>query len=294
MQIREAIQSDSPDLFLWRNDVLSRRMFKNPELLTFEEHSRWFESARINPHKYILIGYNQNKKIGVCRFDLEKDNNLSEISININPKFRGRGFGQKLLKLALKEFKQVFNGDIVTNIRIENLASIKIFEKCGFYFLEKNDEYILMKNKMPQMYDPASSIRLERIFSTEDQIKVLFKLLNQRTHPISHSQMPSFGDHSEFVKSNPYRVWYLVYCNIKCIGSFYIQDDNSIGINIDELDQKKINFCLNFIKTNFYPFPEQKSKIPSYFYLNAPYTDKNFLSILKTTNLTPIQTSYKL
>ena len=80
----------------------------------------------------------------------------------------------------------------------------------------------------------------------------------------------------------------------KLMETVYIKDDNSIGLNINKLDPQKLDFCVNYIKTNYYPFPEIKSKIPGYFYLNAPSSDKNYLSIIGKLNLKPIQTSFKL
>lgn len=294
MQIRKLIQSDSLDLFSWRNDELSRRMFKNTALLNLEDHEKWFEATRIDPNKYLLIGFDQNEKVGVCRFDLKIDEKIAEVSINVNPKLRSKGFGQELLKKSLKKFKDDFDFETVANVRRENIASIKVFEKCDFYFTDENDEYVSLKHKLPTIVNPDKGIYLEKIVNSSNQVNILFDLLNQRTHSISHRKMPSFAEHQKFVKSSPYRAWYLVFFKTKCIGSFYIQDDNSIGLNINELNVQKLNFCINFIKANYHPFPEKKSKIPGYFYLNAPFLDKNYLSLLQKLNLKPIQTSFRL
>ena len=44
-----------------------------------------------------------------------------------------------------------------------------------------------------------------------EQIKSLYELLARRTHNISHKEMPTFEQHCDFVKSDPYRVWFLIY-----------------------------------------------------------------------------------
>ena len=294
MQIRKVTQSDSLDLFSWRNDELSRSMFKNTSLLNMEEHSKWFEASIIDPNKYFLIGIKDKEKIGVCRFDLKTDKNIAEVSININPELRARGFGRELLKKSLMKFKDEFEFDIVANVRRKNIASIKVFERCGFYFTERSQEYISLRSKTPTNFDPETGIFLEKNINTPKQINILYELLNQRIHSISHENMPSFLEHEKFVLSNPYRVWYLIFSKTKCVGSFYIQDDNSIGLNTKKLDVQKLNFCINYIKTNYCPLPEEKSKIPDYFYLNVPHSDKNYLSMLDKLNLKPIQTSFKL
>ena len=80
MQIREVIQSDSQDLFSWRNDKLSREMFRDSSLITMEEHSNWFEEVRKNKRKHIFIGLDdKNNKIGVCRFDIEDNMRTAEV-----------------------------------------------------------------------------------------------------------------------------------------------------------------------------------------------------------------------
>ena len=43
--------------------------------------------------------------------------------------------------------------------------------------------------------------------------------------------MPDFKTHKKFIENNPYIHWYLFSLNGKFIGTFYIKDDNSIGIN---------------------------------------------------------------
>ena len=47
---------------------------------------------------------------------------------------------------------------------------------------------------------------------------------------ISHEVMPDFEEHKNFVKSNPYRAWYLIYFKEEAVGSFYLSNDNSIEL----------------------------------------------------------------
>ena len=78
--------------------------------------------------------------------------------------------------------------------------------------------------------------KFEKVEITKKHIDILFKLLSNRKFNISHKEMPSFSEHEKFVSSNPYRYWYLISNKKKYIGSFYIQYDNSIGINLDPLN----------------------------------------------------------
>lgn len=295
MQIREVVQSDFLDLFSWRNDKTSREMFRNSSLITIDEHSNWLEEAIKNKNKQIFIGLDgKNNKVGVCRFDVDDKMRNAEVSLNLNPHFRGKGLSRELLEMSLLKFRKNFNNEIIANVKPSNIPSLKVFENCNFYFKKKNKDTLLYTDKISISKENVLGINLEKIVNTPQQIRILFELLNQRLHSISHESVPSFRDHQKFVEKNPYRVWYLVLSDFKCIGSFYIQNDNSIGLNINKLDPQKLDFCVNYIKTNYYPFPEIKSKIPGYFYLNAPSSDKNYLSIIGKLNLKPIQTSFKL
>ena len=71
------------------------------------------------------------KSVGMVRIDATK--NIGEISININPKFRGISLSETLLSDAIKAFhKKKPNCTLVANIIKKNSASIKIFGSIGF------------------------------------------------------------------------------------------------------------------------------------------------------------------
>ena len=63
------------------------------------------------------------------------------ISININPNFRGNGYGSTILKEVLDKIDKgvLIKAEIIK----DNIASIKLFEKCGFELINiKNDLFI--------------------------------------------------------------------------------------------------------------------------------------------------------
>ena len=160
--------------------------------------------------------------------------------------------------------------------------------------MKNNRDTLLYTNKVPILTDHVSGINLEKVVGSLRQTESLFEVLKNRKHSISHHKMPSFEEHQAFVTVHPYRVWYMIFLKSKCVGSFYIQNDNSIGLNLANPDKHKINFCLNFIKSNFFPYPEKKSVVPPYFYFNIPSSDTTLLKMFEELNLIPIQTSFKL
>ena len=48
------------------------------------------------------------------------------------------------------------------------------------------------------------------------------------------------------------------------------------------------------IQTNFEPLKEVKSKVPSHFYINSSYSNKELREILVELDAIPIQVSYKI
>jgi len=76
----------------------------------------------------------------------------------------------------------------------------------------------------------GSNVRLCRVKSSD--YKFLYKLLKNRAPKanISHKVLPTYEEHQKFVKSKPYKVWYIIYFgNIK-VGSVYLSKQNEIGI----------------------------------------------------------------
>jgi RimJ/RimL family protein N-acetyltransferase len=65
-------------------------------------------------------------------------------------------------------------------------------------------------------------------------VEFLYDLLVERdpVANISHHQMPTFEQHHAFVKSKPYRVWYIIYADDDPVGSVYLTKKNEIGIFI--------------------------------------------------------------
>ncbi len=140
LTIKHANTNDCIDVFNWRNDVESRRMFLISRRVTWDEHKEWFDNSLQNPKKVLLICYDEFKeKVGIIRFDIESTQTL--ISINLNPVKRGKGLSGQCLKESIKFFisNYNFNSRIVAVIKEENIRSIKSFKSCGFIHTNKKN-----------------------------------------------------------------------------------------------------------------------------------------------------------
>ena len=124
------------------------------------------------------------------------------------------------------------------------------------------------------------SLKFEKIIPTSDQVNSLYQLLIDRKHSISHKIIPSYEEHNEFVYNNPYLVWYLIYKKDIMIGSFYIQSDNSIGINLNILREDDLIKIFDYIKKKYEPLPSIKSVRRGNFFLNIPCDNYSLIKIL--------------
>ena len=132
MTLRKATPEDASDLLAWRNDPVTRAMSRNSDPVEAAEHARWFQSALQDAACTLLIGEDDGRKIGMVRLSRGEE---TEVSINLNPAVRGRGFSRELLTRALAQER----GALLAVIKPENLASIRLFEGAGFVLEETRE-----------------------------------------------------------------------------------------------------------------------------------------------------------
>ena len=77
-------------------------------------------------------------------------------------------------------------------------------------------------------------LKIELKEVSDDDIIFLYDLLEKRNpeENISHTHMPNFEGHREFVLSKPYTNWYIIKKNNEKIGSIYLSKRDEIGVSI--------------------------------------------------------------
>ena len=142
LQIVNADLSHSKAIWEWRNDPVTRSMFKSKDFVLWTDHSSWYQKSLINPERIMYVGLNGKLPFGVVRFDsIYNLENSFEISININPLDRGKGLGLKILKLALSKLKQEKPNvnKIIAKVKKENPASKRLFKAADFVAQQSNE-----------------------------------------------------------------------------------------------------------------------------------------------------------
>lgn len=114
-----------------------------------------------------------------------------------------------------------------------------------------------------------TTISLEEVTGTENQIKELYQLLERREHSISHEEMPSLETHEKFVKKHPYRKWWMVKVEEKWAGTVYLTQENSVGINLQTHDSNLLCKIIQQVRSKNEPLPAIPSVRPGYFYINV-------------------------
>lgn len=139
--------SHSRDIWKWRNDPITRSVSKNTNEVSWEDHDSWFRKSLTNPYRYLYIGVSatpeDEEPIGIVRFDISSSSpEYSEVSINIAPQARGKRFGCLLLKEGTENFAREIKRStrIFAEVKINNLASIRLFTSSGYSSCDHDDE----------------------------------------------------------------------------------------------------------------------------------------------------------
>lgn len=103
IEIRVARHDDSQKVFEWRNHPTVRAVSRNPDMITWENHQRWFVSVLSALDRLLLIGQREGLPMGVVRFDIRGEE--AEVSIYLVPGIQQQsGQGRDLLRSAERWF----------------------------------------------------------------------------------------------------------------------------------------------------------------------------------------------
>lgn len=104
------------------------------DVVPWEAHARWFQASLHDRNRYLYVGRlnGDARHIGMCRFDVDPEKALAEVSINLNPAMRGLSLSHRLLAAAVDVFVAERPLDLAATIKTQNAASIRCFTRCGF------------------------------------------------------------------------------------------------------------------------------------------------------------------
>ena len=136
----------------YRRDFLRNREFSadNCGLLT-EDYGRWLENNFRNSREttaregwgetstFFAVRKSDKKIVGTAEIRRTLENNVlkeygGHIGYSVCPGERGKGYGTAILKLALKECRDIGMEKLMLSCSEDNAASIRVIEKCGGCF----------------------------------------------------------------------------------------------------------------------------------------------------------------
>jgi RimJ/RimL family protein N-acetyltransferase len=130
--LRKITADDKIRTFEWANDEQTRINSFNSKLISFEEHSAWFDNKLTDEKALYFIGEINNYPIGLLRFDIENDKVIT--GIVIDKELRGKKLASEFLRIGCETISKLTGNPIVAFIKKDNIPSIKSFEKAGFIF----------------------------------------------------------------------------------------------------------------------------------------------------------------
>ena len=135
--LRKATMDDGELLLKWRNDPRIHQYYFNPMPVPHDEHFAWFKFSLEGSSREIYIAETGGKPVGMLRVDKSADK--KELSWAVDPDMQGKGIGTALLK----EGRRLLAGELIAEIKAENIASIKMAKAAGFV-LEKEENGVLL------------------------------------------------------------------------------------------------------------------------------------------------------
>lgn len=147
ISLRPATMEDAPILLSWRNDPTTYMNFLVQKPVPPKRHDFWMQvNVRFGyPQRKVLMAEDEGELVGVIDF-IARDPEMKtyEISITVAPHKRNKGYGAKILALGCINMRA---RTLIAEIRKENGASRKIFQKCGFTFVKGDKEFDLYRKE---------------------------------------------------------------------------------------------------------------------------------------------------
>ncbi len=134
VRLRPARFVDCLDVYRWNFAPDVRAQSTTHAVVSLCDHTQWF-SRRLRSIDPIWIVEEDRQAIGVVRLDREATG--ARISIALAAAARGRQIGRKAIELACRAAPTV-----IAEVAVDNTASQKCFEACGFTQADRTPDRI--------------------------------------------------------------------------------------------------------------------------------------------------------
>jgi UDP-2,4-diacetamido-2,4,6-trideoxy-beta-L-altropyranose hydrolase len=132
LRLRRVQAQDCRQLWKWANDPAVRPVSFATEPISWERHLLWFNSKLRDPNAVLyLVVDSEDVPAGQVRYQI--DNTTAAVSISLSPQFRGKGYGEIVLKMATEDlFRTTAVARIDAYVKPNNTASLRLFTRAGY------------------------------------------------------------------------------------------------------------------------------------------------------------------
>lgn len=139
---KEIDKEDWDTLLEWRNDILTRSMSLNSDIIDKETHYQYMDKLNSDIQQKQFIFIHNNNKVGTIKETKLDDE--TRLSYSINPLFRNKGYGKLMMYLFLFDKRGIFTCEV----KPDNMGSIKMCLWNNFNLIQSSDSiniYLLNK-----------------------------------------------------------------------------------------------------------------------------------------------------
>jgi UDP-4-amino-4,6-dideoxy-N-acetyl-beta-L-altrosamine N-acetyltransferase len=130
--IRSLVEDDLPLILSWRNHPSVRNVMFTSDLISQDEHIKWFARANKDPDIHLMLVEHNCKKVGFVQFSPVCENGVANWGFYAKPeapKGTGRIIGIAALDYAFQRLKL---HKVCGQALVKNSASIRLHERLGF------------------------------------------------------------------------------------------------------------------------------------------------------------------
>lgn len=137
LSLREVTAKDMDLLYEWANDPTVRQNAFHTETIPYADHKMWFARNLADRDVLMYILYQttaqgREEPLGQIRLSIEEGK--AQIDYSVEASKRGQGLGAKMILMAEEKLRES-RRDVthcIAQVKYENPASAKVFEKCGY------------------------------------------------------------------------------------------------------------------------------------------------------------------
>ena len=186
-KIRKAGPADASLIYAWRSDEEAVKNSFSKGHITYQSHEDWYRGQLDSSKSHMFIGLisEAKKEFGVVRFDIGEEH-VCKVSIIIAPEWRGQGLSFEFLYACIDRFSRRNAVIFIAEVKRENLASQKCFERCGFTLYRDEPQKLLYVNKQV-LIDKIESVRTRNNVNWMNLMRLAFKIAPHEAEKIFES-----------------------------------------------------------------------------------------------------------